>query len=79
MMAAQVCNLQPGEFVHTFGDLHLYKNHLDQAKLQLTREPRQLPVMKLNPAVKEIDAFRFEDFTLEGYDPHPAIKAEIAV
>jgi thymidylate synthase len=79
LMVAQVCDLQPGEFVHTFGDLHLYSNHLDQAKLQLTREPRALPVMKLNPAVKGIDAFRFEDFTLEGYDPHPAIKAEIAV
>jgi thymidylate synthase len=79
LMVAQVCDLQPGEFVHTFGDLHLYSNHLEQAKLQLTREPRALPVMKLNPAVKEIDAFRFEDFTLEGYDPHPAIKAEIAV
>jgi thymidylate synthase len=79
LMVAQVCDLQPGEFVHTFGDLHLYSNHLEQAKLQLTREPRALPVMKLNPAVKEIEAFRFEDFTLEGYDPHPAIKAEIAV
>ena len=79
MMAAQVCDLQPGEFIHTFGDLHLYKNHLAQAQLQLTREYRPLPVMKLNPEVKEIDAFRYEDFTLEGYDPHPAIKAEIAV
>lgn len=79
MMVAQVCDLQPGEFVHTFGDLHLYKNHIDQAKLQLTRECRPLPVMKLNPDVKEIDAFQYEDFTLEGYDPHPAIKAEIAV
>jgi thymidylate synthase len=78
-MVAQVCDLLPGEFVHTFGDLHLYKNHLDQAKLQLTRECRALPVMKLNPDVKEIDAFKYEDFTLEGYDPHPAIKAEIAV
>jgi thymidylate synthase len=79
MMAAQVCDLQPGEFIHTFGDLHLYKNHLEQAQLQLTRECRPLPVMKLNPDVKEIDAFRYEDFTLEGYNPHPAIKAEIAV
>ena len=78
-MVAQVCDLQPGEFVHTFGDLHLYKNHLEQARLQLTRECRALPVMKLNPDVKEIDAFKYEDFTLEGYDPHPAIKAEIAV
>jgi thymidylate synthase len=65
--------------VHTFGDLHLYANHLDQAKLQLTREPRPLPTMKINPNVRDIDQFKFEDFTLEGYDPHPAIKAEIAV
>jgi thymidylate synthase len=79
MMVAQVCDLQPGEFVHTFGDLHLYKNHLDQAKEQLSREPRPLPVMKLNPQVKDLFAFRYEDFTLEGYDPHPAIKAPIAV
>ena len=79
MMVAQVCDLQPGEFVHTFGDLHLYKNHLDQAKEQLSREPRPLPVMKLNPEVKDLFAFRYEDFTLEGYDPHPAIKAPIAV
>ncbi|MBK8092448.1 MAG: thymidylate synthase [Verrucomicrobiaceae bacterium] len=79
MMVAQVCDLQPGEFVHTFGDLHLYQNHLDQARLQLSREPRPLPVMKINPAVKSIDDFVFEDFTLEGYDPHPAIKAPIAV
>jgi thymidylate synthase len=79
MMMAQVCDLKPGEFVHTFGDLHLYQNHLDQAREQLTREPRPLPVMKINPEVKEIDAFRFEDFELVGYDPHPAIKAPIAV
>ena len=79
MMVAQVCNLQPGEFVHTFGDLHLYANHLDQAKLQLSREPRALPVMKINPAVKDIDDFKYEDFTLENYDPWPAIKAPIAV
>ncbi len=79
MMVAQVCGLQPGDFVHTFGDLHLYANHLDQAKLQLTREPKALPVMKINPAVKEIDAFVYEDFTLEGYEPWPSIKAEIAV
>jgi thymidylate synthase len=79
MMVAQVCDLQPGEFVHTFGDLHLYSNHLDQAREQLSRDPRPLPVMRINPAVKTIDGFCFEDFTLEGYDPHPAIKAPIAV
>ena len=79
MMVAQVCGLKPGTFVHTFGDLHLYSNHLDQAKLQLTREPRPLPQMKLNPAVKSINNFQFEDFELIGYDPHPAIKAPIAV
>ncbi len=79
LMVAQVCDLQPGDFVHTFGDLHLYDNHLEQARLQLSREPRPLPVMRLNPAVKDLFDFRFEDFTLEGYDPHPAIKAPIAV
>ena len=79
LMVAQVCGLQPGDFVHTFGDLHLYANHLDQARLQLTRQPRPLPTMRLNPEVKDLFAFSFEDFTLEGYDPHPAIKAEIAV
>jgi len=79
MMMAQVCGLKPGDFVHTFGDLHLYRNHLDQAREQLGREPRSLPTMKLNPEVKEIDGFRFEDFELVGYDPHPAIKAPIAV
>ncbi|MGA3269089.1 MAG: thymidylate synthase [Verrucomicrobiota bacterium] len=79
LMVAQVCELKPGEFVHTFGDLHLYANHLEQAKLQLSRQPRPLPQMKLNPAVKNIDAFKFEDFELVGYDPHPAIKAPIAV
>ena len=79
MMVAQVCELQPGDFVHTFGDLHLYSNHLDQAREQLSREPRPLPVMKINPTVKDIDGFKFEDFTLEGYNPWPAIKAPIAV
>lgn len=78
-MVAQVCGLKAGEFVHTFGDLHLYANHLEQARLQLTREPRALPVLKINPAVKDIHEFRFEDFTLENYDPWPAIKAPIAV
>ncbi|HEY9508682.1 MAG TPA: thymidylate synthase [Verrucomicrobiae bacterium] len=79
LMVAQVCDLKPGTFVHTFGDLHLYANHLEQAKLQLTREPRPLPKMKLNPAVKNIHDFKFEDFELIGYDPHPGIKAPIAV
>jgi thymidylate synthase len=79
MMVAQVCDLAPGDFIHTFGDAHLYSNHLEQARLQLTREPRPLPVMHLNPAVRSIFDFRFEDFTLSGYDPHPAIKAPIAV
>lgn len=79
MMVAHVTDLKPGEFVHTFGDAHLYTNHLDQAKLQLTREPRTWPVMKLNPGVRDIFEFKYEDFTLEGYDPHPAIKAPISV
>jgi thymidylate synthase len=78
-MVAQVCGLQPGDFVHTFGDLHLYANHLEQAKLQLTRAPRPLPQMQLNPAVKAIHDFKFEDFELTGYDPYPSIKAPIAV
>lgn len=79
LMVAQVCGLKPGEFVHTFGDLHLYANHIEQAKLQLTREPRPLPQMKLNPKVTSIHQFQYEDFELVGYDPHPAIKAPIAV
>ena len=79
LMVAQVTGLKPGEFVHTLGDAHLYLNHLEQADEQLARSPRPLPVMKLDPAVKEIDAFRYEDFTLEGYDPYPAIRAPIAV
>ncbi|HLK84616.1 MAG TPA: thymidylate synthase [Xanthobacteraceae bacterium] len=79
MMVAQVTGLAPGHFIHTLGDAHLYLNHLDQARLQLARAPRRLPQMKLNPAVTDIFAFRFEDFALEGYDPHPHIKAEVAV
>ncbi|MDA8633869.1 thymidylate synthase [Verrucomicrobiales bacterium] len=79
MMMAQVCGLKPGDFVHTFGDLHLYQNHLEQARLQLSREPRPLPTMKMNPDVKEIDGFVYEDFELVSYDPHPTIKAPIAV
>jgi thymidylate synthase len=79
LMVAQVVGLKPGEFVHTLGDAHLYLNHLEQAKEQLGRTPRALPVMRLNPEVKDLFAFRYEDFTLEGYDPHAAIKAPIAV
>ena len=79
MMAAQVTGLAPGNFIHTLGDAHLYLNHLDQARLQLARQPRRLPEMRINPAVTDIFAFRFEDFTLRGYDPHPHIKAEVAV
>ena len=79
MMVAQVTGLKPGEFVHTLGDAHLYLNHLDQAREQLMREPRALPQLRLNPDVTDLFAFKFEDFTLEGYDPHPAIKAPVAV
>ena len=79
MMVAQVCNLRSGDLIISFGDTHLYSNHLEQARLQLTREPRPLPSMTLNPAVKSIFDFRFGDFTLENYDPHPGIKAPIAV
>lgn len=79
MMIAQVCDLQLGDFVHTLGDAHIYSNHVEQAKLQLTRDCRPLPLMKINPEVKSIFDFKFEDFTLENYDPHPHIKAEVAV
>lgn len=79
MMVAQVCGLEPGEFVHTLGDAHLYLNHLDQAREQLTREPRKLPRMKINSDVKSIFDFKYEDFELEGYDPHPHIKATVSV
>lgn len=79
MMIAQACDLEAGDFVHTLGDAHLYSNHLGQAREQLARMPRDLPTMRLNPAVKDLFAFRFDDFTLQGYDPHPAIKAPIAV
>ena len=79
MMIAQVCDLEPGEFIHTFGDAHIYNNHFEQLELQLSREPKPLPKMILNPDIKDIFAFNFEDFTLEGYDPHPAIKGSVAV
>jgi thymidylate synthase len=79
MMMAQVCGLQYGDFIHTFGDAHIYNNHLEQAKLQLSRDPRPLPTMKINPDVKDIFSFKYEDFTLENYDPHPHIKGIVAV
>ena len=79
MMVAQVTGLKPGDFIHSFGDVHLYSNHLEQARLQLTRPTRPLPTMRINPEVKDIFAFRYEDFALEGYDPHPHIRAEVAV
>jgi len=79
MMVAQVCELQPGEFIHTFGDVHLYNNHIEQAKLQLTRKPFPLPTMKLNPAINNLFEFTFKDFTLDYYQYHPAIKAPVAV
>src|SRR5580658_700651 len=79
MMMARATGLKAGDFVHSFGDVHLYSNHIEQARLQLTRAPRTLPVMKINPDVKDIFGFRYEDFELEGYDPHPHIKAEVAV
>jgi thymidylate synthase len=79
LMVAQVCKLAPGEFIHTFGDVHLYRNHVEQAREQLARTPRPLPQMRLNPAVSDLFAFRYEDFEVVGYDPHPAIKAPVAV
>jgi thymidylate synthase len=79
MMVAQVCDLQYGDFVHSFGDVHLYNNHMEQANLQLSRKPLPLPTMKINPAVKDIFAFQYEDFTLENYECHPGIKAPVAV
>ncbi len=79
MMIAQVCNLKLGEFVHTFGDLHIYNNHFEQVQKQLSREPKELPIMKINPEVKDIFSFKYEDFELNGYDPHPGIKAPIAI
>jgi thymidylate synthase len=78
-MVAQVCGLEPGEFVHTFGDAHLYRNHLEQARLQLERTPRALPQLHINPDVRDLFAFRYEDFELSGYDPYPHIPAEVAV
>lgn len=78
-MVAQVCNLKVGEFIHTFGDVHIYNNHIDQVNLQLTREPRPLPSLHLNPDRKDIFSFQYEDFSIDGYDPHPHIKAEVAV
>ncbi|MBL7913800.1 MAG: thymidylate synthase [Bacteroidia bacterium] len=79
LMVAQVCNLKPGEFIHTFGDVHIYNNHFDQVNLQLSRDPKQLPVMRINPLIKNIFEFQFNDFFLSGYEPHPAIKAAVAV
>jgi thymidylate synthase len=79
LMAAQVCDLKPGDFVHTLGDAHLYKNHVQQAREQLERKPKPLPQMRLDPSVRDLFAFRYEHFRLEGYDPHPAIRAEVAV
>ena len=79
MMVAQVCGLKAGDFIHTLGDAHLYNNHLEQAKLQLSREPKPLPTMKINPEVKDIFSFKYEDFTLKNYDPHPSIKGAVAV
>ncbi|WP_405350508.1 thymidylate synthase [Nonlabens sp. Asnod3-H03] len=79
MMMAQVCGFEYGDFIHTFGDVHIYSNHMEQVKLQLSREPRALPIMKMNPDIKDIFNFTFDDFTLENYDPHPAIKGAVAI
>ena len=79
LMLAQVCGYEPGDFVHTLGDAHLYLNHLDQAQLQLTREPYPLPTMRLEPSISNIEDFRFEHFTLEGYQSHPHIKAQVSI
>ena len=79
MMMAQVCGFEAGEFIHTFGDAHIYSNHMDQVELQLSREPGPLPTMKLNPEIKNIFDFKYEDFSLENYDPHPGIKGKVAV
>ena len=78
-MIAQVCSLKPGDFIHTFGDAHIYTNHFEQVDLQLTRDPRPLPTLQMNPLIKDIFAFQFEDFYISGYDPHPHIKAAVAV
>ena len=79
LMMAQVTGLKPGDFIHTLGDAHIYSNHIEQVKLQLTREPRTLPTMKINPDIKDIFSFKYEDFTLENYDPHPHIAGVVAV
>ena len=79
MMMAQVCGYEVGEFIHTFGDAHIYSNHMEQLELQLSRDIRDLPTMKLNPDIKNIEDFTFDDFTLENYDPHPHIKGAVAV
>jgi thymidylate synthase len=79
MMMAQVCGLEPGDFIHTFGDVHLYSNHIEQAKLQLSRQPFELPVLKINPDVKDIFSFKYEDFELTNYQFHPHIKAPVAI